>query len=81
MKPARVNYLGTQRKVSYILDCQNRCNRKSAAQYEYLQGAKYCSICRKFIRTEDTYCFCCEYRLVEYEAEQKTPKVSYFSLR
>jgi len=71
MKPARVNYLGTQRKVSYILDCQNRCNRKSAAQYEYLQGAKYCSICRKFIRTEDIYCFCCEFRFNDYTIQEK----------
>jgi hypothetical protein len=60
------------------MTCKNLCNRKSSAQIEYLEGAKYCTICKKYIRTDDTYCFCCKYRLDSRLKEGQVRKVSHF---
>jgi hypothetical protein len=65
------------------LSCRRKCSiKKSSAKSSYFEGGKYCSICRIFIATEDTYCFCCEYRLSdEKEMERKMSEVSYFNFR
>ena len=63
------------------MTCKRRCNKNSSAQPEYLEGSKYCSICKKFILTEETYCFCCEYMLGDYTVEENPSKVSYFNGR
>lgn len=58
------------------MTCKRRCNKNSSDQPDYSEGSKYCSICKKIVRTEDTYCFCCEYILSE-SSEEIPKRVSY----
>lgn len=62
------------------MTCKRRCNKNSSAQPEYLEGSKYCSICKKFILTEETYCFCCEY-ILSASMEEIPGKVSYSKMK
>jgi hypothetical protein len=62
------------------MTCKRRCIKNSSTQPEYSEGCKYCSICKRFVRTEDTYCFCCEYILSE-SMEEIPRKVSYAKMK
>lgn len=59
-------------KIRYTVEmtCNRRCYKNPLAKPEHLEGGKYCSICKKFILTGNTYCFCCDYILGKYTVEE-----------
>ena len=63
------------------MTCDCRCNKDPSVQAEYLEGSKYCSICKKFMRTERVYCFCCKYMLSNYTVEENHRKVNLLKFR
>jgi hypothetical protein len=59
-------------KITYIVEmtCKRRCYKNPLAKPEQLDGGKYCSICKKFILTGNTYCFCCDFILGKHTGEE-----------